>query len=518
MLSRPRAGDGGDLRSLHANAPDGSIDAYQIPAQSLDAHVQAFARFARGHVALMALRAPSLEARQLLSATLGLIAFLGLTGFALDHAFNETATNSLRERMKSYASAYYAGSEISRRLEFQPPYVPPDPRFSQPGSGLYAAAVGSNIDWASASTLGRELPLDRTIKAPQTRLDGPIELVDKLGGRHERVYRFAMGLIWEDGSGKSKREIPFAFYVFENSATLDQQVGIFRRALWGYLGAAGVMLLIVQMIALRWSLQPLRRVQRELARVQRGSAEGMSGLHPRELAPLTESINAFIVSERENLDRYRNTLSDLAHSLKTPLAVLRSSLDNGVHEEALRDEVRSQVQRMSEIVSYQLSRGASTGHQLFAAPLEIEVRAEGIVTSLEKVYAGKRVLCEFDLDPGARFHGDQGDLMELLGNLLENAFKWARQRVLLSARIETTHPGRRPGLVLTVEDDGPGIPPEQVDRLLQRGVRGDERVHGHGIGLSIVQNIVRSYHGELTVDGSDELGGARFSVRIPPGL
>jgi len=466
----------------------------------------------------MATRAPSLEARQLLAATLGLIAFLGLTGFALDRAFTETATSSLRERLKSYASAYFEGGEISRKLEFQPPYVPPDPRFTEPGSGLYAAAIGPRIDWASSSTLSRDLPLDSSVPTGEQRMDGPLEMIDKSGGPSERVYRFAMGVIWEDGTGKNKREVPFVFNVLENTTELDTQIRVFRIALWRYLGIAGLLLLLTQMFALRWSLQPLRRVTRELVRVQRGNAEGMSGLHPRELAPLTESINAFIVSERENLDRYRNTLSDLAHSLKTPLAVLRSSLDNGVHEDALRDEVRTQVQRMSEIVSYQLSRGASTGHQLFAAPLEIEARAEGIVTSLEKVYASKRVLCEFELDPGARFHGDLGDLMELLGNLLENAFKWAHQRVLLSAHSEASGPNRRPGLALTVEDDGPGIPPEQVERLLQRGVRGDERVQGHGIGLSIVQNIVRSYHGELTVDVSKELGGARFSIRIPPGL
>ena len=467
----------------------------------------------------MSLRAPSLEARQLLAASLGLIAFLGLTGYALDRAFTETATNSLRERLQSYANAYYAGSEISRGLEFQAPYAPPDPRFSQPGSGLYAAALGSKIDWASESTLGRELPLDRTIRIGEKRLDpDPIELVDKSRGRVEKVYRFSMGVMWEDGSGKNKREIPFAFYVFENSSALDQQIGIFRRALWVYLGAAGALLLGVQILVLRWSLQPLRRVMRELARVQRGSAQALSGAHPRELAPLTESINAFIVSERENLDRYRNTLSDLAHSLKTPLAVLRTSIDSDTDQTALREEVRNQVQRMSEIVTYQLSRGASTGHQLFAAPLELEARAEGIVSSLEKVYAGKRVLCEFELDPTARFHGDEGDLMELLGNLLENAFKWARSRVLLSTRSEAAPSNRRPGLLLTVEDDGPGIPPEQVERLLQRGVRGDERVQGHGIGLSIVQEIVRSYHGDLNVDASAELGGARFSVRIPPGL
>jgi two-component system sensor histidine kinase PhoQ len=128
------------------------------------------------------------------------------------------------------------------------------------------------------------------------------------------------------------------------------------------------------------------------------------------------------------------------------------------------------------------------------------------------------VLCEFDIDPEARFHGEPGDLQELLGNLIENAFKWARSRVLLTVKPGETAPNRRPGLLLAVDDDGPGIPDERVPMVLQRGVRGDERVHGHGIGLSIVQDIIRSYRGELRVGRSTELGGARFEVRLPPGL
>ncbi len=460
----------------------------------------------------------SLEIRQLLAAALALVAFLGLTGYALDQAFSQTATNSLRERLTGYANAYYAGGEMSRKAEFQPPYVPPDPRFTQPGSGLYAAATGPSTDWTSSSTLGRKLPLERKLAVGQVRLDGPLEVTDSAGGPSERVYRLAMSLVWEDGSGKNKREIPFVFNVFENTRTFDEQIDIFRSALWHYLVGAGVLLLIVQFIAMRWSLLPLRRIQRELQRVRSGSAERLSENHPRELAPLAESINALVGSERESLGRYRDTLSDLAHSLKTPLAVLRASLDEGSAPRALREDVRTQVQRMDQIVSYQLSRAASSGHKLFAAPLEIETRAEGIVTSLERVYAAKGVLCEFEIDAKARFHGEQGDLMELLGNLLENAFKWARSRVLLSARDQPAGGNRRPGLLLMVEDDGPGIPAENVDHLLQRGVRGDERVQGHGIGLSIVQNIVRAYGGELTVDASAELGGARFTVRMPPGL
>lgn len=473
----------------------------------------------------MAQRALSLHARQLLAASLGLVAFLGFTGIALDHAFLETAQSNLRERLQVYAYAYVGDIDFDTFGKLIPPQNrSPDARFDLVGSGLYAQLVGVHLHgtlreqlrWDSPSLLGHEVPPAPPFKTGNARFDGPIEFTDS-HGQSSRIYRFTKSIIYEGGEvGRSSEVAHFTFSVYEHASQIDRQVVVFRRALWSSLGLAAVLLLVVQMLVLRWSLQPLRRVTRELTRVQRGSIERMTGRHPRELEPLTESINAFIVSERENLDRYRNTLSDLAHSLKTPLAVLRSRLENDAPAKELRLEVQAQVQRMSEIVSYQLSRGATTGHQLFAAPLEIESRAEGIVTSLEKVYASKRVLCEFDLDPAARFHGAQGDLMELLGNLLENAFKWAQQRVVLSTRNETER-GRRSGLVLTVEDDGPGVPADRVERLLQRGVRGDERVQGHGIGLSIVQNIVRAYHGEVAVDSSPELGGARFVVRIPPG-
>ena len=290
---------------------------------------------------------------------------------------------------------------------------------------------------------------------------------------------------------------------------------MFRRALWRYLGLAAALLLLVQMLVLRWSLQPLRNLEQELSRVRRGVSDRLSGKHPPELQQITDSINGLIESEYSHLGQSRNTLSDLAHSLKTPLAVLRSRLDSGADQEQLRQEVAAQVQRMNEIVSYQLSRAARSGHALFSAPIAIEPRAEEIVASLEKVYAGKGVFCEFEVDPEASFYGELGDLQELLGNMLENAFKWSRQRVLLTVKVEPAVGNRRPGVFFAVEDDGAGIAQDDVDHLLQRGVRGDERVHGHGIGLAIVQDIVRAYRGDLKVESSTELGGARFSVHFP---
>lgn len=461
-------------------------------------------------------RPRSLQARQLLAASLGLLAFLAAAGYALDRAFVDVASQLQRDRLRSYASAYAGDIEFDRGGNLIPPYTQPDERFDRPGSGLYAEVVLPGGGWSSESTRGPQLPEAELLEGGAEKFEGPLPIT-RADGTYGEVLRYGKGFVW-DLEQRPEAEFPYTIYIMEDAGTLPQQVRVFRAALWGYLGVAGLVLLLVQALVLRWSLLPLRRVVAELKRVQAGQANRMSELHPRELEPLTESINALVESERQNLEHQRNTMADLAHSLKTPLAVLRTRLETDATEAELREEVATQVQRMNELVGYQLGRAASTGHALFAAPVEIEPHAEQIVRGLEKIYAGKGAVCEFEIDPAARFHGEPGDLQELLGNLLENAFKWAHSRVLLTAEVGECAPRRRPGLVLAVDDDGPGIPPERIAHVLQRGVRGDERVQGHGIGLSIVQDIVRGYRGDLEVGASPELGGARFLVRLPPGL
>lgn len=459
-------------------------------------------------------RALSLQARQLIAASLGLLAFLALTGFALDSAFQRTAESNLEERMRILAFAYYGGMDFDAEGGLQTPQGPsPDPRFDRPGSGLYAGLSAKGLRWESASSLGRSLPEPIAGEAGLWRFEGPLQF-DQKEGEPLRVYQLTQTTIWETAQG----DVPVSFAVYQDVQELQAQVKVFRRALWGYLGLAVVLLLLVQTLALRWSLIPLRALRAALDRVQRGVTQRLELRTPRELEPVAQSINGLIESERRNLEQSRNTLADLAHSLKTPLAVLRTQLDAGTDDAQLKDEVRTQVQRMNDIVSYQLARAARSGHALYSAPEEIVPRAEEIVRSLEKVYAHKGVLCEFDIDESARFHGEVGDLQELLGNLLENAFKWAKSRVLLGVAAVPAPIDRRPGLSLWVEDDGPGIAADQVDRLLQRGVRGDERVQGHGVGLAIVQDIARAYRGELKVERSVDLGGARFEIRIAPML
>jgi two-component system, OmpR family, sensor histidine kinase PhoQ len=456
-------------------------------------------------------RALSLQVRQLLAAGLGLVAFLGLTGFALDRAFTDAAVSNLRERLQTYAHAYLAGSDLARDGVLIVPEVPPEPRFAQPGAGLYASVRSETFYWESPSSVSRRVPFDMQVAVGDARFEGPLE------SDEGPVFRFGLGVAWQSDADD---EVDFSVIIVESAQTVDRQVAVFRRTLWVHLGAAAALLLAVQILISRWSLQPLRTVVGELSEVERGQVDRLRGSYPRELALLTNNINELIESEREHLARYRNTLGDLAHSLKTPLAVLRTRIENENDAEpdhlGLREDVRAQVARMDGIVAYQLARAATTGHLVFAAPIPIAPHAEALVQSLEKVYARKNVLCEFDLDSTAHFFGELGDLLELLGNLLENAFKWADHRVLLSTQTLTVAPQRRAGLLISVEDDGPGIPADRVEHLLQRGVRGDERVQGHGIGLSIVQDIVRAYRGELSVERSEELGGARFVLHFSP--
>ena len=465
---------------------------------------------------LLRWRPRSLQTRQLWAASLGLVAFLALAGFALDRAFVDVASQGQRDRLKAYVDAYAGDIDFARDGTLIPPFTPPDGRFDRPGSGLYAEVVLKNGGWASNSTRGPSMPASTLLAGGEEQFDGPLPIT-RSDGMPGEVFRYGRGFIW-DVERRPEAEFPYTIYVMEDAGTLPRQVRVFRQALWGYLGIAAVILLLLQSLVLRWSLWPLRRVIAELKRVQRGQLARMSEQHPRELEPLTDSINALVESERENLDRQRNTLADLAHSLKTPLAVLRSRLDSGASGDELREDVDSQLRRMNDLVGYQLARAASGGHKLFAAPVAIEPHAEQIVRGLEKIYAGKGVICEFEIDPETQFHGEPGDLQELLGNLLENAFKWAKSRVLLTIQPGASAPNRRPGVLIAVDDDGPGIAPENVANVLQRGVRGDERVQCHGIGLAIVQDIVRDYRGTLEVQKSAELGGARFQVTLPPGL
>ncbi len=451
----------------------------------------------------------SLAARAAIATGFVLAGFLGLVGLTLSQANQSRALSALQERLQNDAIAYITNFDVNRFGRLLPPDTSPDPKFSQPGSGLYAVALGDKgYHWQSPSAIGRDFTFLQPLPVGASEFVGPFDT------RMGRLYYYVRGVALDTVDGKS---VHLTIMVAQTEDQLEGDNAVFRRTIVVWLSILGVMLILLQFLLLRWSLTPLRKVASDMSRVERGDSEHLDSQYPLELTGLTERINVFIDNEREQRTRYRHTLADLAHSLKTPLAVIRSQLESTALDDASRrSSVLDQVRRMDDLVAYQLSRAATSGRQTFASAVPIGGHAEDLVQSLEKVYASKNVLCEFDIDERAVFYGEQGDLLELMGNLLENAFKWAGHRVLLVVKSQVTTARQRPGLWLSVEDDGPGIAEDKIEKILQRGVRGDERVQGHGIGLSIVQDIVHAYQGELVVDRSPELGGARFSVTLTP--
>ena len=443
----------------------------------------------------------SLHSRLLLTASLVLAGFLGATGLALDKAFRVSAEAAMQERLQSHIYALLAAANEDATGRMMPPQQLPEPRFSKPDSGLYAvitAGDGKSL-WHSASLTGRDIEITEQQRPGERHFS-------QLARAGMQLYTLAFGVAWEDYAGT---ESLYTYTVAEDTSGFEAEVDSFRSTLWRWLGGMALVLLIAQGFILRWGLRPLRSVTNDLQQIQQGRSERLDGPYPRELSGLTSSLNSLIEHSKSVQSRYRNSLDDLAHSLKTPLAILQSSHTDSSAADADADRtlVSEQVQRMDEIISHQLQRAAVSGRATLAKPVAIGKVVQRLVRSLDKVYREKQPTVTLELDPSASFTGDEADLMEILGNLLENAYKYCHSviRVCVQADANDT------GIEINIEDDGPGIALQQVDSILQRGTRMDESVPGQGIGLSMASEIITLYGGQLEFAASP-LGGALLRI------
>src|SRR5690606_754230 len=201
-------------------------------------------------------RPRSLQARQLMAASLFLLGFLALAGYALDRAFLDVASDGQRDRLRNYVYAYAGDIEFLRSGDIYPPENPPDSRFERPGSGLYAEVVLRDRTWQSHSANGPQLPGSAMLEGGEERFEGPLEMT-RTDGVAGGVYRSGIGFVAAEGVAPGDNEIPYTIYVMEDAGTVPEQVRVFRAALWGYLGIAGLILLLLQVLVLRWSLWPL---------------------------------------------------------------------------------------------------------------------------------------------------------------------------------------------------------------------------------------------------------------------
>ncbi|MEX0729721.1 MAG: ATP-binding protein [Aquisalimonadaceae bacterium] len=447
---------------------------------------------------------PSLQRRLLILATLILAGFLGATGLVLDQAFRGSLERAQQDRLQGYLYTLLAAATLhDGRLEM--PDELPELRFHTIGSGLYARILDDayRLNWQSDSLTGIPYNIDRLL-APGERRYYQTDAGD------DNLYALAYGLSWEDADGAVGN---FTLHIAESMDIRAHQLIAYRTSLWGWLAAAGIALLITQAAMLHWSLGPLRRVANDLKAMESGRKSLLDGHYPREIQGLINGLNQLIRNERDRTTRYRNSLADLAHSLKTPLTILRTTLEADPDHKP-PPQALEQIERIHGTVDYQLGRAAAVGRSRFGQRTPILPVAERIMRSIPAVRPHGPPITSLHCAVDLRFPGPEGDLMELLGNLVDNACKWCRGEMALRIEI-IAHQGEN-GLCITVDDDGPGVPVTQRERILQRGGRADESRPGHGIGLAVVRDLVDSYRGAIAV-GDSPLGGARFRILIPNG-
>jgi two-component system sensor histidine kinase PhoQ len=433
--------------------------------------------------------------------------FCGLTMLVLDVGFREITERSLQEVLDRQMVSLIAAAEPQSDGSYAPAPNTLDPRLERPRSGLYAQIRSPLHAWRSASTEGLNSDFGRLLVNGQRNRSYAVFGDDRVA-IESRSIQFT-----DDPSG----DRALTFSVAASLAPYQQQLWRFRRELGGWFLGLMALLLVTLAALLHWVLEPVRRMEREIHQVEEGRSETLGSGYPRELSGVAKNLNALLVGERKRVARYRDTLGNLAHSLKTPLAVMRAGLPtqgSAASGAEFDRTVSTEIDRISGIIEHQLKRAAASGGALLgAAPVDVAQVAAELRGALLRVYANKDLAIELAVAPGTLFIGDRGDLTELLGNLLDNACKWCRSRVRFTAGAEERTAARE-RLSLVVEDDGPGISAANRARVLERGVRADESVPGHGLGLAMVHDTVDLYGGRLAVDSSP-LGGARFSLWLP---
>ncbi len=427
--------------------------------------------------------------------SLGLASVLIVVGLILaqsslwlfDHSLRRYLREDLKDETQTLLVALVRGQNgvqlDERRL---------DPTFQRPFSGHYFRIDFAEETWRSRSLWDRDLPKPARAGLQDGLGDGP-------RGQLLLVYR-------GDYQRFGQR---FSISVAQDYTPILES---FRRLQWLGLGlgaAALLLILLAQRYTVRSALRPLERVREQIAQLQQGRRTELDSQVPQELEPLVAQVNHLLSHTEDTLKRSRNALGNLGHALKTPLAVLVSLSER----EELRDQpelqatLREQLAQIRQRLERELGRARLAGEALPGAHFDCAAELPGLFSTLGMIHSHGLKL-GWQAEPGLCLPWDREDLLELLGNLLDNACKWADAEVRLSLVQEGE------GYRLWVDDDGPGIAAERREAVLGRGTRLDEQVAGHGLGLGIVRDMVEAWGGSLSLEDSP-LGGLRVAISLP---
>lgn len=428
----------------------------------------------------------SLKSRQIMIFVGIIVLVLPVIFMSIEQAFKQSQITALEQQLEAHLYTIigeidFDAEEVNVTGGFLPPIL------NQVESGTLALVEqNQNVIWRSDSALGFE---------PQITAR-PQQSGEELFQFEQGFWRYSYGLFYESENGTQNLMV----HVLQSKSVLEQQLSGFRNIIIRWFLLVTLLLVVALAVGLWSTLKPISRLDSQIKAVEKGKSQFIEGDFPTELARVKEDLNLLISAQDRQKNRYRSSLSDLTHALKTPVAVLRSS------EVCDNPTVTEQLDRMTNIIEHQLRRAATGGEDVWKKKAQVSPSVDKLLSVMGKIHADRTLTLEHNSNDEAHFYGDEADLLEILGNLIDNACKACKSQVNVTITIDN-------GLTLIVEDDGPGVPEQQRSQLLVRGERLDTYSDGHGVGMAIVNDLVNSYQGTLEI-GESALGGAKFGVHF----
>lgn len=437
------------------------------------------------------MRRASLKIRIFSAALLALLFFVPLMSYALKQAFVASLTSAQEGRMQLQLLTLISEFDVVDQ-EYLMPEMMINGDLNLPESGLYGVIQNFNkVLWKSMSAINWRVPEFEQFPAPGKSAFNTQIISNK------EFFQYSYTAEYETAAGLTM----IAFHIFQEKSGFDDEVNRFEKTLLRWLGIIAALLFLLLLFSLNTALSPIKRLISEIRGIEEGKKQSLTQQYPSELETLKVNLNHLLTTEAHQRERYKNSLGDLAHSLKTPLAVLA-----GMPE--LPAEGKEPVAQIDNIIQRQLKRAVAGAGSGWNQKEPVTPIIEKLTFAMEKVYAEKALTIEYELQEGASFYGDNTDLMELLGNLMDNACKAAKSSVLITTMQSDT------SVTIWIEDDGKGIPQDKRKVLLERGKRLDSYESGQGIGMSVVSDLISAYQGQLDIQDAS-LGGAKIIVTFP---
>lgn len=428
----------------------------------------------------------SLKARQMLIFFGVVVVILPLVFVSIEQAFRQSQTQALEQQLQ--ANLYTIIGEIDLDTEIpslSTGFLPP--QLNQVDSGTFALIeLNQIVVWRSDSGINLEPVMPAQSLAPGEQ---KFEF-------SEGFWRFSYGLFYDNDFGTHQVVI----HVLQQPSILQTRVDAFNQIILAWFTAIGAVLILALSIGLYSTLWPIKKLDQQIKQVEKGNQNHISGDFPSELVRIKEDLNLLINAQERQKERYRAYLSDLTHALKTPVAVMRSN------PQCQGAQITEQLDRMTSIIEHQLRKASSGGDVIWKKKVTFNPVVNKLIGVMSKIYAAKDIQFTQHFNDEYNFYGDEDDLMEILGNLIDNACKACQSQVKLS--VYCAEP-----LCFVIEDDGPGVPADKREQLLVRGQRLDSYEQGHGVGMAIVNDLINSYHGHIEIDDST-MGGAKFIVHF----